>query len=208
MKKGILVTGLAIALVSIASVASAQGVFFVQNNRTGVHVAAPTATLDVFGAAGTEGTGNSVVKLSRAGALAFQLQDTTAGGTFWNFSAALVGEEFRISRSATGGTEFKVASNGDVTARGNFISGSTTLNVPDFVFEDDYELMPLSEVKAFIEREQHLPDVPSAEEINAGSLNMTEMQMKLLQKVEELTLYTLEQQKTIENLQSRLDSIE
>ena len=207
MKKGILVAGLAVALVSIAAAASAQGVFFVQNNRTGVHVAAPTATLDVFGAAGTEGTGNAVVKLSRAGALAFQIDDTNAAG-FWNFSAATSETVFNISKSGTGEVEFSVNQDGTVTARTAIKVGAVTLNVPDYVFEDNYDLMPLSDVAAFIEREKHLPNIPSAKEINAGTLNMTEMQMKLLEKVEELTLYTLEQQQTIETLQARLDSLQ
>jgi len=122
MKKGILVAGLAIALVSVASVASAQGVFFVQNNRTGVHVATPSATMDVLAAAGTEGTGNSVIKLQRAGDLAFQLVNTSAGGVFWNFSNAVGSSEFRISKSGTGATELIVDSSGNVRANGNFFA--------------------------------------------------------------------------------------
>ena len=86
---------------------------------------------------------------------------------------------------------------GDISASGSIISGGTTLNVPDYVFEAGYELPPLSEVKDFVLREKHLPDIPSAAEIGEKGVNITEMQMKLLAKVEELTLYAIEQEKMI-----------
>ena len=87
--------------------------------------------------------------------------------------------------------------NGHIRAEGSFISGSTFLNVPDYVFEPDYLLMPLPELATFIAHEKHLPNVPSAAEISETGVNMTDMQMKLLAKVEELTLYAIEQDKTI-----------
>ncbi|KPA19790.1 hypothetical protein shim_37490 [Shimia sp. SK013] len=76
----------------------------------------------------------------------------------------------------------------------------TGLTVPDYVFEDDYDLRSLSQVQAFIDENGHLPDVPSASEINTNGLNMNDMQLTLLRKVEELTLYTLSQQAEIERL--------
>jgi hypothetical protein len=86
---------------------------------------------------------------------------------------------------------------GNIRASGNFIAGGTTLNVPDYVFEPDYALPPLAELEAYVLREKHLPDLPSAAEIQAQGLNMTEFQMSLLKKVEELTLYTLAQERTV-----------
>ena len=68
--------------------------------------------------------------------------------------------------------------------------------------------MPLSEVRAFIEDNGHLPHIPSAGEINSTGLNMTEMQLNLLEKVEELTLYTLEQDQIIRELHERLNDLE
>lgn len=76
------------------------------------------------------------------------------------------------------------------------------LTVPDYVFGDEYELRPLAEVQSFIEANSHLPGVPSAADIAADGLNMTEMQMVLLKKIEELTLYTLEQDARIQTLES------
>ena len=89
------------------------------------------------------------------------------------------------------------------------IGGSLTTDmsvVPDYVFEAGYPLMPLVELEAFVKQEKHLPNVPSAEEI--GKVNMTELQMKLLEKIEELTLYTLQQKDRIRTLLQRLEAVE
>ncbi|WP_138069692.1 hypothetical protein [Sulfitobacter sp. EhC04] len=81
---------------------------------------------------------------------------------------------------------------GEVNITGTLVVNNTQLNVPDYVFADDYALRPLAEVRAFIDKNSHLPDVPSEAEIKANGVDMTAMQMTLLKKVEELTLYTLE----------------
>ena len=88
---------------------------------------------------------------------------------------------------------------GNVRADGNFISNGTTLTVPDYVFDPDYKLLPLKQLAAYVEKEKHLPQVPSAHDIKANGINLSAMQMNLLQKVEELTLYTLQQEDTIQN---------
>ncbi len=64
--------------------------------------------------------------------------------------------------------------------------------VPDYVFEDTYDLLPLSEVDQYIKENKHLPEVPSAKDIAEGGYNLTSMDFVLLRKVEELTLYLLE----------------
>lgn len=65
----------------------------------------------------------------------------------------------------------------------------------DFVFDEDYELSPLEEVETFISENGHLEDIPSEEEVMKDGVNLTEMDAKLLQKIEELTLYVIEQNK-------------
>jgi hypothetical protein len=73
------------------------------------------------------------------------------------------------------------------------------LAVPaDYVFKPNYKLMPLRLVEQFVKANSHLPEIPSASEITKNGLSMGEMQNKLLQKVEELTLYLIEQQKHID----------
>jgi hypothetical protein len=78
----------------------------------------------------------------------------------------------------------------------------------DFVFSEDYRLRPLGEVENYISEYGHLPDVPSVEEIVSGGINVAEMDKTLLQKIEELTLYTLEMKKENEALKARLDNLE
>ncbi|AFD06663.1 hypothetical protein [Solitalea canadensis] len=67
----------------------------------------------------------------------------------------------------------------------------------DFVFHKEYSLKPLDEVEQFIQSNKHLPDIPSAEQVKANGIDLGEMDAKLLQKIEELTLYIIEQNKTI-----------
>ena len=74
----------------------------------------------------------------------------------------------------------------------------------DHVFEEDYDLKPLSEVEEFIEKEGHLPGVPSAEEVQDNGYTVHEMTRVLLEKIEELTLHSIAQQKAIEAQQDEI----
>ena len=101
-------------------------------------------------------------------------------------------------------------SGGSCTLTGTVAANGGADTLPDYVFEPDYNLMALSELKEFIEEEKHLPGVPSKADVTKaeGIINMTEMQMKLLEKIEELTLYTLEQEDTIRNQQNAIQAFE
>ena len=97
---------------------------------------------------------------------------------------------------------------GDIrVSGGSFIDDGTTLNVPDYVFDETYKLMSLPELETFIRENKHLPNVPSASKVKNAGLNISEMQMRLLEKVEELTLYTLNQNKTITDLRAENDAL-
>ncbi|MFB9110341.1 tail fiber protein [Flavobacterium gyeonganense] len=72
--------------------------------------------------------------------------------------------------------------------------------VPDYVFADDYKLKSLEEVEAYIKQNSHLPEIPSAKEIEKNGLMLAEMNMSLLKKIEELTLYMIELKKENQNL--------
>jgi hypothetical protein len=78
----------------------------------------------------------------------------------------------------------------------------------DYVFKPEYKLRTLEEVEQFIKTNSHLPEIPSAVETKENGLNMGEMQNKLLQKIEELTLYTIEQNKKIEKLEQKVIELE
>lgn len=73
-------------------------------------------------------------------------------------------------------------------------------NLADFVFDENYKLMPLHQVEQYVKINNHLPEIPSAAEVSKNGLSVGEMQNKLLQKIEELTLYVIKQQKEIEEL--------
>ena len=82
---------------------------------------------------------------------------------------------------------------------------TVTQNVwADYVFADDFKLRPLAEVATFIGKNKHLPDVPSQSEITTNGLDLGEMQKIHMQKIEELTLYLLEQEKRIQELERKL----
>jgi len=75
--------------------------------------------------------------------------------------------------------------------------------IPDYVFKEGYELMGLNDLKQYINDNGHLPKVPSAEEFGErGEMNLGEMDNLLLEKVEELTLYILQLQERIAELES------
>ena len=71
---------------------------------------------------------------------------------------------------------------------------------PDYVFAKDYKLKGLHEVEAYIKANNHLPDMPAANDVEQNGVKLSELNTKLLQKVEELTLYLIEQNKQIEDL--------
>jgi len=72
----------------------------------------------------------------------------------------------------------------------------------DFVFEDDYNLQTLKEVEEYINENGHLPEIPSEEEVIENGINLGEMNAKLLQKIEELTLYMIDVNKEVKQLKS------
>jgi len=90
---------------------------------------------------------------------------------------------------------------------GAFKVGTQYLNVPDYVFDEGHPLMPLDELREFVVREKHLPNIPSADEIKKHGLSLSDFQMKLLEKIEELTLHTLAQQEEIETLKAQLNHL-
>lgn len=80
----------------------------------------------------------------------------------------------------------------------------TVENWPDFVFSQEYELMSLSDLKHYINTNHHLPDFPSEQEVKENGFEISDMQAQLLQKIEELTLYILQQEERILQLEQEL----
>ena len=184
------------------------------NGDVGIGTAGPTEDLHVTGSDGgtkvlvseTNGTvaTRQLLELESNGAPQFRMEDTQAGGQAWAFTVGL--SAFSISNFAVAGTQFQVDNNGDIRAQGNIFSGGTQLAVPDYVFDPEYALMPIEDLQVFVETNKHLPNVPNAAAIKAGGLNHSEFQMRLLEKIEELTLYTLSLHQTVEELKADRDA--
>ncbi|MHC0446349.1 hypothetical protein ACWA1F_13145 [Flavobacterium sp. 3-218] len=77
--------------------------------------------------------------------------------------------------------------------------------VPDYVFADDYKLKSLQEIESFIKENKHLPEIPSAKEIEKNGLMLAEMNMVLLKKMEEMTLHMIEQSKELRRVKEQLE---
>lgn len=93
---------------------------------------------------------------------------------------------------------YRLAVNGDIRSKEIVVETGWS----DFVFEPDYELLPLHEVDAFISEHGHLPDIPSAETVAAEGVRVGEMESRLLQKIEELTLYAIDMNERLAALEA------
>ena len=75
---------------------------------------------------------------------------------------------------------------------------------PDYVFAKDYHLKPIEEVEKYIVAHNHLPNVPPASEIQENGLKVSEISTKMMEKIEEMMLYIIEQNKEIKDLQKEV----
>lgn len=131
---------------------------------------------------------------TRASKLQLQTHSSTHG--VWN-TGIIIDHEGKVGIGLTE-PDAMLTVNGIIHAKE--IKVDLTGSLADYVFSPDYSLMPLNEVERYIKINKHLPEIPSAAEVKENGLSMGEMQNKLLQKIEELTLYVIEQQKQIEEL--------
>jgi len=99
---------------------------------------------------------------------------------------------------------YKLAVEGTIGAREMEVK---TGSWADFVFDKEYELKSLKEVEHYIATHKHLPDVPSEATVKKDGINVAKMDAVLLQKIEELTLYLIEQNKQIDSLKKEIETI-
>jgi hypothetical protein len=133
-------------------------------------------------------------------------------GTTDNYDLPLITNNIEAMRITSAGNigigtatpQAKLAVNGDVFAKKVKVTATGWPAWPDYVFGDGYKLPSLAELEAFIKKNKHLPDVPSAKEVEANGLDLGDNQAMLLKKIEELTLYVIEQQKQIEQLKKEI----
>lgn len=133
-------------------------------------------------------------------------QDGTGGFTpiTWDIGT----NEDALTISVDGTTIFTLETNGDLTIAGTLTAGNPPVDFPDYVFSPTYQLMPLDQLQQYVSANSHLPGIPSASDVAANGINMTELQVNLLKKVEELTLYTLQQQALISELTEQVQALQ
>jgi hypothetical protein len=88
------------------------------------------------------------------------------------------------------------------------VAVSTTADWHDEVFDTNYPLMSLAGLRAFINANHHLPEIPSAQEVVKNGIDVQQIDSRLLQKVEEMTLYILSQQDQIDDLKAKIAKLE
>lgn len=101
--------------------------------------------------------------------------------------------------------EYDLAVNGKIRAQEIKVE---TKNWPDYVFNEDYRSPSLEELARFIKLNKHLPNVPSAKEVESIGLDLGDMNKKLLEKIEELTLHLIEKDRQIKGLETRMNQVE
>lgn len=120
-----------------------------------------------------------------------------------NYFAGNVGIGTTLVNNPNG---YKLAVNGKIGAKEVQVE-NTSSSWADYVFEPDYELMPLNDLAAFVKSNKHLPEIPSKAEVEEHGHKLGEMDVLLLKKVEELTLYVIQLQEENKNQQAEIQKL-
>jgi hypothetical protein len=157
-------------------------------------------------------------------------------GTDWKGYVSTGVDEFLLTKTATGGAELKIKNiDGNYLNSHFLIGGKVGIGTgtipsdyklavagkaimeevkvalsgawPDYVFSPTYSLRSLEETEAFIKENNHLPEIPSAKEVEENGLELGEMNKLLLKKIEELTLYQIEMMKLIQMQQEEINKL-
>lgn len=164
-----------------------------------------------------------VVGMNHGGQVQFQFSSTTkrmgiraykdTGGEYMLFYTDVPASQFPLIINANTGRvgigtmnpSHALSVNGGIKAREVVVSNS---GWADYVFDKDYKLIPLSEVEKFVEANNHLPNIPSAQDIETQGISVGDMQRLQMEKIEELTLHLIEKDKQIQSLEERLSKLE
>ncbi|MGY5351134.1 hypothetical protein ACXGQW_00935 [Wenyingzhuangia sp. IMCC45533] len=145
----------------------------------------------------------------------FKIHDNTNGGNWVKWTAGSNYTEFlkdviissgNLGIGTTDTQGFKLGVNGKIAA--TEVKVALMSNWSDFVFYDNYILPTLKEVENHIKENGHLKDIPSAKEVEKNGIFLGEMNSKLLQKIEELILYTIQQEKKLKSQDSKIEKLE
>jgi YD repeat-containing protein len=126
---------------------------------------------------------------------------TDKGKTFQVFGTGYFGNTVSIGTDSTGDANYNLYVSKGIRARKVRVDADSWA---DYVFEKNYVLPKLNELEEYIQQHKHLPDVQSADEAQKQGVDLGENQAVLLKKIEELTLYVIQQNKELEVLKSQL----
>jgi hypothetical protein len=183
--------------------------FIANDGRIGISNTSPTVNLDVNGSFKSQSanvtgtiTGNALSAQSATITGAFTANGATITGALSAQSATIptITGNTNVTGTLTASALNVQSARIDGTLCTKEVQVAATPCWPDFVFEEDYPLMSLPETEQFIKANKHLPNVPSAAEVEANGIHLGEMNAILIQKVEELTLYILDLQNQINEL--------
>jgi hypothetical protein len=185
--------------------ANSDGIFFIRDN-VGISNTAPVGPLQVGSNLLTVlANGNVGVGTASPGAL-FEV-----GNDFLNVlnsGMVLIGTDHLATGVVTPFSgAYKLAVKGSILAQ-ELVIDARAVNWPDFVFNGSFELIPLKELDRKLKKEHHLPGMPNAHDVEKNGIAMGDFQAKLLQKIEELTLYVIQLKKENESLNERLIDLE
>lgn len=148
-----------------------------------------------YAASGTGGTGIGVYGYSFGG-------DNNWASYF--IGSNYMSGDLRIG-TLNAATGYSLSVNGKIACEEVLVQDMTAW--PDYVFKSDYNLMSLDNLEQSIKENGHLPGLPSAAEVESGGLHLGNMQKMVVEKIEELTLYTIEQGKLLKELRSEVDRL-
>jgi hypothetical protein len=199
------------------------------NGFMGINTATPQERLDVNGAVRTNGnpvylawdhyhgigyfdvftpTGNYAAKHIdgpvvfgfSGGALGTDRWGTRNIALSWNYDGN-VGIGTNLTSNPN---NYKLAVNGTIGAKAFKVEISSS-TWADYVFDQSYKLKSITDLEKFVAVNKHLPNIPSAAEVEKSGLDMGTMEAKLLEKIEELSLYIIQQNKRIESLEQAVN---
>ena len=194
-----------------------------QLNNSGLSIYNNSATTNAFSSINfavsrTSGAGIARISAIRTGAIAMDLAFTTRGVSGITEKMRINGDG-NVGIGISTGLTHRLNVDGNVSATGTFISGGTTMSVPDYVFENyfngeskfnkDYSFMSLKDTEMFLKKNYHLPNMQSRNEVKAnnGNWDITRANLNNLEKIEELFLHTIEQQKQIDVLKAQVKAL-